>query len=381
MITVGEAVLVVVDGRSIAWVPRRRELLELSDDAAHLVRAVRAGDPGAVPVTDVDSLLDQLLDLGVLIDTAAPAAVDALRPEPDGSDAPSPPARPDHAPGATELGPFAAVGWCFTITLDDDVLADELRRVLGALATTRPATSGYSITGSDGALELVRDDHRLDAGPTRAHVLATLLWDVNRQAVAATSEHLVLHAGAVAVGGHAVVLPAAMEAGKTTLVTGLVRAGCGYLSDELATVPDPADGNGDGLQVLPYPKAISLDPGSWPLFPEVEPDVDRRALSPSQWLLLADDVRAEATVTDPAPLGTIVLPRHQPGATTSIIRLDPVEALRALVECAFDFLERPAEVLPRLAIVAERVPVHRLVVGDGVTEAVELVLQAAHGDA
>lgn len=369
-----DVVVVDVAGTAVTWVPRRRELLELSDDAARLVGAVAAGDPDAVPTTDVSSLLDQLLDLGVLVEDAPPAAEgrDDDPAVPEGPvDGDEPTTGHGHEPGSIVLGPFAALDWCFTITLDDPVLAAEVDRVLAGLATGRPPLGSYTIPGNDGGLELLRDGRHLDAGTGRAHVLATLLWDVNRQAVAATTDHLVLHAGAVVVDGRAVVLPAAMEAGKTTLVTGLVRAGHDYLSDELATVPDPVED--DPPRVLPFAKAISLDPGSWPLFPDLEPGADRRALSPNQWLLPAEHVRASATTSEPTVLGAIVLPRHRSGSATTITRLDPAEALRALVECAFDFLERPRHVLPRLARLAESVSVHRMVVGDGVDDAVSLV--------
>ncbi len=375
MITVDPDVVIVdVDRVTVAWLPRRRELLELSDDAARLVRAVEAGDADAVPPTDIASLLDQLLELDVLVEATPSATTGApavpLVPDPAGA----PPKPATSIDEVDVLGPFAALDWHFTVRVDDPTLADEIQLVLAHLATSRPAGARYEVTESDNSFALLHDGESITAGPTRAHVLAMLLWDVNRQAVAATPRHLVLHAGAVVVDGQAVVLPAAMEAGKTTLVTGLVRAGCGYLSDELAAVPDPD--TTAALHVLPYPKALSLDPGSWPLFPDAEPPPDRHDLSENQWLVLPDELRRGAVVDHPVPLAAVVLPAHRPGTTTAMQRLEPVAALRALVECAFDFMERPAEVLPRLARVAERIPVHRLAVGDGVEEAVGLVLGA-----
>jgi hypothetical protein len=59
-----------------------------------------------------------------------------------------------------------------------------------------------------------------------------------------------------------------MEAGKTTLVAGLVRAGFGYLTDEAGAIER------ETLLIQPYPKPLSLEPGSWPLFPELEPQAD-----------------------------------------------------------------------------------------------------------
>src|SRR5262249_58546343 len=75
-----------------------------------------------------------------------------------------------------------------------------------------------------------------------------------------------IHAGGVALDGTAVALPAAMESGKSTLTAGLVRAGYAYLTDEAVML------DWETSAVIPFPKPISLDPGSWRLFPELAPD-------------------------------------------------------------------------------------------------------------
>jgi len=66
----------------------------------------------------------------------------------------------------------------------------------------------------------------------------------------------VLHAGAVALGGRAVLFPGPCGAGKSTLVAALALTGFEYLSDEAAVVGD------DGL-VHPFAKAISLEEEGW----------------------------------------------------------------------------------------------------------------------
>jgi len=276
------------------------------------------------------------------------------------------------------LGPFDALAFRFTVEVPPGPLVDELTRVLAELVSTDDAAPAgraarYVVRSNDaGDLVLTVDDQGVDAGPTAAHVLAMLLWDVNRQAVAATApDHLVMHAGAVEVAGRTVVLPAPMEAGKTTLVTALVRAGAGYLSDELATIPDP------GTHVVPYPKAMSLDPGSWDLFPDLAPTDASRSASPNQWLVVPDTVRPDAARHRPIPLGRIVLPRHRPGQPTSLTHLAPVEGLKALAECTFGFHEDARRLLPRLARLVEAVEVHSLTVGNGVDDAVAAVLDLA----
>jgi len=60
-----------------------------------------------------------------------------------------------------------------------------------------------------------------------------------------------LHAGVVAVGGKAIILPAQSFQGKTTLVAELVRNGAVYYSDEYAVLDEKG-------YVHPFPKMLSM---------------------------------------------------------------------------------------------------------------------------
>lgn len=63
-----------------------------------------------------------------------------------------------------------------------------------------------------------------------------------------------VHAGCVAVGGRAILLPGRTMSGKSTLTAALVRAGASYFSDEYALL------DGDG-RVWPYPRDLSVREG------------------------------------------------------------------------------------------------------------------------
>jgi hypothetical protein len=54
-----------------------------------------------------------------------------------------------------------------------------------------------------------------------------------------------------------------MESGKTTLTAGLVRSGWSYLTDEAVAF------DWDTGRSRPFPKPLSVDPGSQHLFPEL----------------------------------------------------------------------------------------------------------------
>ena len=63
--------------------------------------------------------------------------------------------------------------------------------------------------------------------------------------------HIFVHAGVVAVGGKAIVIPAKSFKGKTTLTAELVKRGAVYYSDEYAVI-DP-----EGA-IYPFPKDLSM---------------------------------------------------------------------------------------------------------------------------
>lgn len=394
-------VLVEVDGTKVAWVSSRREFFALSPAAALLVDAIttREADGPVDPftagrATDTDQeLVHQLQGIGVLTAThdgltatdsatstqAVEATTGTRGVERSGTSTDDGLHSAGAAKGPT-LGPYAALAHHFVIEVDGTVsrhpgrsLVAELRRVLANLVTDEPAAepARYRIVTAPKGPAVYRDGQCLDAPASPAGVLATVLWDLNRRAVAATPDCLVLHAGAVVDDrGRAVVMPAAMEAGKTTLVTALVRAGFDYLSDELVAVPEP------GGTVLAYPKALSIDRGSWRLFPELVPAAEQLDLSPDQWLVTADQVRDGAVHPGPGNPAVLVLPRHRAGSPTELEPLRPLETLRDLAACAFGLGERPEHVLPRVAHLAEAVPSFRLTVGDGTEAAVAAVRTA-----
>ena len=79
------------------------------------------------------------------------------------------------------------------------------------------------------------------------------LGAVNQLAARHTRDAVLLHAGAVERDGRVMAITGISGQGKTTLTAALVRAGYGYVTDELVAI-DPSTGG-----VEPYPKALDLD--------------------------------------------------------------------------------------------------------------------------
>ena len=132
-----------------------------------------------------------------------------------------------------------------------------------------------------------RGSGRLEASDTRRLVASLVQW-LNQQAV--DPEYAVMsHAGGVERNGVACVLPADPESGKTTLTTGLVRAGYSYLTDEAISF------DWETGEIEPYPKPLSIDPGSQFLFPELAPPSPPGAEGESdgQWQVPPSSIRDE----------------------------------------------------------------------------------------
>jgi hypothetical protein len=138
---------------------------------------------------------------------------------------------------------------------------------------------------------------------------------------------LFVHAGVVAWGGKAILLPGRTESGKSTLVEALVRAGATYYSDEYAALDRAA-------RVHAYPRPIKLrerrdgdqvTPGRVWAVPETQHG--RRALPVA--LVLATRYRPEArwrprVISEGeavlALLANTVSVRHQPTRTLEVLR-------------------------------------------------------------
>ncbi len=158
-----------------------------------------------------------------------------------------------------------------------------------------------------------------------------MLWDVYDRAFRQGGSRLVLHAGLAARDGRGVLIPGKPDAGKTTLVAGLVQAGFAYLSDE-AAVFDPSTG-----RLWSFPRPLGMELPTLRLFPGLE---ER----------LPPELRNSERMTRPVPpsavrprcvgrscaLRYVVMPEYSPGRRTELEPAGRAETLIALARGAFE---------------------------------------------
>ena len=339
---------------------------------------------------DVQAALDAFDGLG-LLDDVEPTATDSAPGTSTSPDAASGGSSPDDQAGVPPVvpvlpspladlpagddartvrsAPYDALGYRFAVNAEPDLLA-RIDATLAALRRTEEEAPTHEIRlvrapqsdapagdGDDGTpVLLTLDGVQLRHGPLDV-VTSDLLWEINNRAVSRPHDSLVFHA-AVCAGpdGRAVVLAGTANAGKSTLVTGLVRDGFTYLTDEAAALAPERD------EVVSYPKPIGLDPGSWPVFPDLA-HLDR-GLSSSRWWL--DAAALGAPVAPPGsthPVAQVAFVRYEAGAAPEVQQLRPVEAVLALAENLFNLADHGQQGLDRLARLALAVPCHRVVYG------------------
>jgi hypothetical protein len=194
--------------------------------------------------------------------------------------------------------------------------------------------------------------------------LWVLLWHINAEVIQrSTPRWPLVHAAAAVTEGVAVLLPGPAESGKTTTVAGLVRAGFAYLTDEAVAI------DGETLVAQPYPKALSIDQGSWPILSDLRPTHDERLAG--RWQVPVGQIHPDA-VSGPAPIRFVISPEYHVGATT---RLEPVsrgEMLTCLADSTFQFQDNAGRNLEVLANVVANADCYRLTMSD-LDQAVKLI--------
>lgn len=292
----------------------------------------------------------------------------------DGSPTPAPAAIPsvltpddaDRIPWTHTTRRFRALGHDFAVRTTHAGLGRFLDEMYAGCAVRgKPHTrthTWYSVVDgiTDGPPHaLYVDSERVAQSDRPAHVLNYLTWHVNQQVIQRSGDYVLLHAAAAARDGVGVVLPATMEAGKTTLVAGLLLAGFAYLTDEAAAI-DPAT-----LDVVPYPKPLSVDVGSRQVLARLEPSVDPSTAPylADQWQVPPQRVRPDV-VSDPVPASVVVFPRYEAGTRTSLEPIGRAQALPALVQQTFRFHRRGRHNFEVLGRVARQSRCFDLTVGD-----------------
>jgi hypothetical protein len=222
-------------------------------------------------------------------------------------------------------------------------------RTLRLTVRTAPADGAPTFSLHDGERVVARE-------ATGSIAVRTLLWSLNQLALG-TCRYAVLHAGAVAWGAAAVVLPAPSEAGKSTLVAALVRDGFAFLSDEFAPLAV------EDCRLRAYRCPLGLDAGSFRLFPELRPHTPCALEDAEHWLVPIAGV-AESAQGDRFAPRALIFPTYLAGGPATLTPLDAKDALALAANETLNLFELGRTGFATLCQVIRTTPAFRLTFDD-----------------
>jgi hypothetical protein len=228
---------------------------------------------------------------------------------------------------------FEAYGVKAALGTNRPDLLDRLRPLLPPGAEPCPAAAAdrtFSVIAEDGGTFAfaLNDERPLNQGLDLELALMLLDSQVRLYVGVNAPDTIFIHAGVVGHQGMAIVVPGRSFAGKTMLVTALVRAGATYYSDEFAVLDE------EGL-VHPYAKPLSLRGDD-----HMQTDHPLGSLG---W----------TAGSEPLPMGAVVITGYRAGAEWRPRRLTGGEGAMALLANAVPARERPAQVMRVISRAAE----------------------------
>ncbi len=179
------------------------------------------------------------------------------------------------------------------------------------------------------------DTHRPFEPHPAENAFPVFEWGLNWCIATSAHRYMMLHAGNVAFGDQAMILPGTPGSGKSTLTAALHLRGARLLSDEFGLVqPERGD-------LLPMPRAIPLKNTSIEAILEFDPKAQLGPTYPKtrkgrvRHLRPADE--SQARQHEPAVPRWLVFPKYRAGAPEALRPLDKTEAFRQLAFNCFNY--------------------------------------------
>jgi hypothetical protein len=220
---------------------------------------------------------------------------------------------------------FEAYGMQLRICTNSRELLDHVELILPPGWLRRPRSSKQDRLGlldeGNGIYSIYRPDGAcIHDAPGREYALTMLESQIQGHIALDATGFVFIHAGVVADGGRAIVIPGPSFSGKTTLVRALVDAGAVYYSDEFAALDETG-------RVLPYAKRLTVR-------------------HPHEG---TDDYSVEqlggVAGVEPLRMGLMIATHFRPGAEWQPRQLTPGAGALAMLEHAVPAQARPEQTL------------------------------------
>ena len=259
-------------------------------------------------------------------------------------------------PGWVAQDAFRMLSMAFSVKSEDERFSESLRWHLGPFLLDAPAPASipaeFLATDETGEPAYIFrfSTHERFRVAMLAEAIHRTVWELHRAVHDQVRDFLLLHAGAVVRGGHALLLPAETASGKSSLTLGLLEKGASYLSDDLAAL-DPVTN-----RAYPFPKRIKLIPDALEFFPGLEERLGDRDLPFSQFERFVRPEDVGASVAEPATVKWVVFPTSEfegPPVLEPMTKAESVKEMAANCLNLYRFGDAGVVLLSRIANGAE----------------------------
>jgi hypothetical protein len=227
--------------------------------------------------------------------------------------------------------PFEVFGMEMRICTNSPELLERIEQMMPPGWRRRPRSETQHRLGllaeDNDIYSIYNDGICIHDAPGREYALIMMDSQIQGHVALMAPDYIFIHAGVVAVGDRAIVMPGMSFAGKTTLVRALVEAGAVYYSDEFAVLDETG-------RVHPYAKRLSVRP----------PEDENRVISDPT---VEYDVEQLGGVAGARPLrvGMVVATRYVPGTEWDPQELTAGAGALAVLEHAVPARSRPEQTL------------------------------------
>ncbi len=179
--------------------------------------------------------------------------------------------------------------------------------------------------------------------------LLQLVFDLSCKAL---SQYFLFHAAVISKVSKAVLFPANVGSGKTTLAAMLAKKGFQFFSDELAVI------DVETMQVRPFTMPMSIKPGSLTVLAQEYPELETLAnhFRPDGKVVryLQPPTESLPETDSTATVSALVFPHYNEGDGNYFMSLSKEETLQRLVQtCSSDRSLRPQDIKAMLAMVEQ----------------------------
>ena len=215
--------------------------------------------------------------------------------------------------------------------------------------------AGWSMTHPRGRVASFVFSSDNPLAPLPLHQATPLFeWGLNWCVTSYAHRFVMIHAGVVARGDEAILMPGASGSGKSTLTTALCYRGWRLFSDELALIDLQ-----QGL-IYPMPRPISLKNKSIETIKAFAPEVHIGSLVRETWkgqvALLRPPADSVATQMRPARIRKILFPIFDASVPASLTPITPGRAFARLYDSTFNYGVHSKRDFAVLADLVERAP-------------------------